>query len=195
MFKSSLIVPWLFKIDIQAAESLITWLEKSRVLLKQDPCTWIQKEQQERVREGGRQRLLALQLPQLWTGEFWSTAIQFSHLHHTQSTSKGLSVITKCNSLTQWLILKGSTCFEPTGTWAPSPDPSHPSISVKCSTAQLVLGYRLSELLPIILKGSPNTVHFVASSSYGFQLSILKYLWLIVKEQWHTGNTICFSTP
>lgn len=186
---------WLFKTDIRGAESLITWLEKSGVLLKQDPCTWIQKEQWEHVGEGGKQRLLALQLPRRWTGEFWSTAIQFSHLHHTQSTFKGLSVVTKCNSLTQWLILKGSTCFEPTGTWAPSPDLSHPSISVKCSTARLVPGYRPSlELLPITSKGSPNIVHFVASMRNDFQLSILKYLWPTVKEQWHTGNTVCFST-
>lgn len=51
MGASCLKVPWqLFKIDIPAAESLMTWLEKFRVLLKQDPCTWMQKEQREESR-------------------------------------------------------------------------------------------------------------------------------------------------
>lgn len=192
MGPSCLKVPWrLFKTDIRAAESLISWLEKSRVLLKQDPCTRTQKERAH-VREGGKTRWPVLQLTGLWTGELRPAAIQFSHLHHTQSTSTGRSVIAKSNSLTQWLILKGSSCFAPTGTWAPSPDLSHPSISVKCSTAQLVL-----QTLARTSSGYPPRVsnYRALRSNYEEWLPIFKYLWLALREQWHIGNRICFSTP
>lgn len=92
-------------------------------------------------------------------------------------------------ALPQGLVPKGSTCFEPTGAWAASPALPHPSISVQGSSAPS------QKFCPILSKGAPNKLHFAASARNGFQLSILKYLWLTVQEQWHAGNMICFRAP
>lgn len=168
-----------FRQTFGAAESLLTWLGKPEVLLENmNPKRMMGA--REGGREGGREAecdsergILTCSNPILPSA---------SHSKHSAGPCQP-------SALPQGLVPKGSTCSEPTGAWAASPALPHPSISGQGSSAPS------QKFCPIPSKGAPNTLHFAASARNGFQLSILKYLWLTVQEQWHAGNMICFPAP